>query len=82
MHQLLLATEGGTDREVAMKVTIKMQQCEDGQYVAQCTSLPGCTCRAPSRREAKSRITQAIRGYVAAVNNFEPEHLDEEVVEA
>ncbi len=82
MHQLLLATEGETDREVAMKVTIKMQQCEDGDYVAQCTSLPGCFCRARSRREAKDRITQAIRGYVAAVNNFEPEHLEEEVFEA
>jgi predicted RNase H-like HicB family nuclease len=64
-----------------MKVTIQLKQNENGEFVARCTSLPGCVSRARSRREAKQKIDKAIRGYVAAVNNFEPEHLDEEVLE-
>jgi predicted RNase H-like HicB family nuclease len=34
-----------------------------------------------SRREARERLDEAIRGYMAAMNNFVPEHLSSEVVE-
>jgi predicted RNase H-like HicB family nuclease len=64
-----------------MKVTIRLEKNDNGDFVARCTSLPGCVTHGKSRREAKHRISEAIRGYVAAVNNFEPEHLEEEVLE-
>ena len=43
---------------------------------------PDCVCRGRTREEATTRLDEAIRGYIAAVNNFVPETLIHEVVEA
>jgi predicted RNase H-like HicB family nuclease len=40
---------------------------EDGQWVAECPSLPGCISQGNTREEAVINIKEAIRGYVAAL---------------
>jgi len=64
-----------------MKLSVRIVPSDTGGYIAQCPSLPGCTVRGATRQEASDRLDEAIRGYIAAVNNFVPEHLDHEVVE-
>jgi predicted RNase H-like HicB family nuclease len=64
-----------------MKLCIQILRSEDGGYTATCSSLPGCITRGASKEEARERLDEAIRGYVAAVSNFVPENLLEEVVE-
>ena len=64
-----------------MKLTIRVLRNEEGGYTAVCPTLPGCVSRGSSREEAADRLDEAIRGYIAAVNNFVPEKLTHEVTE-
>ena len=40
---------------------------EDGYWVAECPSLPGCVSQGESRDEAIANIKEAIEGYVEAL---------------
>jgi len=40
---------------------------EDGYWVAECPSLPGCVSQGKTKAEAMANIREAIRGYVAAL---------------
>jgi len=40
---------------------------EDGYWVAECPSLPGCISQGKDRAEALESIREAIRGCVAAL---------------
>lgn len=40
---------------------------EDGYWVAECPSLPGCISQGHSREEAIANIKEAIEGYVMAL---------------
>jgi predicted RNase H-like HicB family nuclease len=40
---------------------------EDGYWVAECPSLPGCISQSKDRAEAVENIRETIRGYVAAL---------------
>lgn len=40
---------------------------EDGYWVAECPSLPGCISQGRTKEEAISNIKDAIHGYVAAL---------------
>ncbi|HEV2493480.1 MAG TPA: type II toxin-antitoxin system HicB family antitoxin [Terriglobia bacterium] len=40
---------------------------EDGYWVAECPSLPGCVSQGKTREEAIDNIKEAIRGYIAAL---------------
>ncbi|GAB4369646.1 MAG: type II toxin-antitoxin system HicB family antitoxin [Deltaproteobacteria bacterium] len=40
---------------------------EDGYWVAECPSLPGCVSQGKKREEAIENIKEAIRGYIAAL---------------
>jgi len=40
---------------------------EDGYWVAECPSLPGCISQGESREEAIENIKEAILGYIAAL---------------
>lgn len=40
---------------------------EDGYWVAECRSLPGCVSQGHSREEAIENIKEAIEGYIAAL---------------
>ncbi|MCL5021735.1 MAG: type II toxin-antitoxin system HicB family antitoxin [Bacteroidetes bacterium] len=45
---------------------------EDGYWVAECPSLPGCISQGKTKEEAISNIREAIDGYIAAL---EEDHL-------
>ena len=45
---------------------------EDGYWVAECTSLPGCISQGATRAEAIANIREAIAAYIAAL---EEDHL-------
>ena len=40
---------------------------EDGQWVAECLSLPGCVSQGETRQEAIDHIREAIRLYIAVL---------------
>jgi predicted RNase H-like HicB family nuclease len=40
---------------------------EDGYWVAECPSLPGCISQGRTRDEAVVNIREAIEGYIAAL---------------
>ncbi len=64
-----------------MRLCVKITRNEAGGYTALCPTLPGCTSRGKTPREARDHLDEAIRGYMGAMNNFVPEHVDHEVVE-
>lgn len=67
-----------------MKVRILIEQDEDGIFVAECPSLPGCASQGKTRREAVENIQDAIRGYLASLKKHNepiPPSIDEEIVE-
>ena len=67
-----------------MKFTIRIQQDEDGVYVAECPTLPGCISQVKTRTEAKKNIKDAIQGYLESLkkhNDPIPPSIEEEVVE-
>ncbi|MBI5561381.1 MAG: type II toxin-antitoxin system HicB family antitoxin [Deltaproteobacteria bacterium] len=39
----------------------------DGGFVAECPSLPGCMSEGETREETIENIREAIRGYIAAL---------------
>lgn len=46
---------------------VLIYQDEDGFYVAECPSLPGCFTQGETKEEALQNIREAIRGYIAAL---------------
>ena len=50
-----------------MKYRVIIEQDEDGKFVAECPSLPGCVSQGDSREEAVGNITDAIEGYIASL---------------
>jgi len=40
---------------------------EDGYYVAECPTLPGCISQGKTREEAIRNIREAIEGYIASL---------------
>ena len=40
---------------------------EDGYWIAECPSLPGCISQAETKQEAVSNIREAIDGYIAVL---------------
>lgn len=57
---------------------------EDGFWVAECPSLPGCVSQGESREQAIVNIREAIEGYILALQDdklpIPPEHFDALVV--
>jgi len=40
---------------------------EDGWWIAECPSLPGCISQGKTKQNAIENIREAIRGYIAAL---------------
>ena len=57
---------------------------QDGYWVAECPSLPGCISQGQTREDAVRNIKEAIEGYVAALEDdglpVPEDHLDTLVV--
>jgi predicted RNase H-like HicB family nuclease len=44
---------------------------EDGYWVVECPSLPGCISQGKTKSEARANIREAIEGYQAALEKIE-----------
>jgi predicted RNase H-like HicB family nuclease len=44
---------------------------EDGYWVVECPSLPGCISQGKTKSEARANIREAIEGYEAALEDTE-----------
>ena len=67
-----------------MKYRIFIEQDEDGIFVAECLSLPGCISQGKTRKQAIENIQDAIRGYLESLEKHDepiPPSIDEEIVE-
>ena len=67
-----------------MKYRIFIEQDEDGIFVAECLSLPGCISQGKTRKQAIENIQDAIRGYLESLRKHDepiPPSIDEEIVE-
>ena len=51
---------------------VLMYQDEEGTWVVECPSLPGCISQGQTKEEALRNVQEAIRAYVAAL---EADHL-------
>jgi predicted RNase H-like HicB family nuclease len=48
-----------------MKFVVSIYQDEDGAYIAECPSIPGCVSQGQTESEAESNIAEAIRECLA-----------------
>jgi predicted RNase H-like HicB family nuclease len=67
-----------------MKFRVRLEQDEDGIFVAEVPSLPGCISQGATREEAVHNIEEAIAAYLESLNQHGepiPPSIDEEVVE-
>lgn len=67
-----------------MKFRVVIEIDEDGVYVAQCPSLPGCISQGKTREEALENIKDAIKGYIESLRKHGepvPPGIEEELVD-
>jgi len=67
-----------------MKFRTIIEQDEDGSYIVQCPTLPGCISEGKTREEALANIRDAIQGYLASLKKHNepiPPSIEEETVE-
>lgn len=48
-----------------MKFVVSLYQDEDGVYIAECPSIPGCVSQGRTEAEAEANIADAIRECLA-----------------
>jgi predicted RNase H-like HicB family nuclease len=67
-----------------MKYRVLLEQDEDGVFVAEVPSLPGCISQGATRAKALKNIKEAVEVYLESLqahNEPVPPSIDEEVVE-
>ncbi len=67
-----------------MRYRVTIKQDEDGVFVAECPSLPGCVSEGKTRKEALSNIKDAMHGYLTSLKKHNepiPPPIEEEMVE-
>ena len=67
-----------------MKYRVLIEQDEDGVYVVEVPSLPGCISQGQTREQAIENIKEAITGYLESLkahNEPVPPPITEELVE-
>lgn len=52
-----------------MKYRVIVEQDEDGVFVVECVSLPGCISQGETYEKALENIRDAIRGYIKSLEN-------------
>ena len=50
-----------------MKFRLIIEQDEDGVFVANCPTLPGCISQGKTREETQANIKEAIIGYLESL---------------
>ncbi len=61
-----------------------IEQDEDGIFIAECPTLPGCLSQGKTRQEAIENIKDAIQGYLESLKKHDepiPPSIEEEVIE-
>jgi predicted RNase H-like HicB family nuclease len=67
-----------------MKYRVIIEQDEEGTFVAQCPSLPGCISQGKTRKEAVNNIEDAMNGYLESLKKHRepiPPSIEEETIE-
>ena len=67
-----------------MKYRVIVEEDEDGMFVAECPTLPGCISQGKTRKEALANIRDAIKGYIQSLKRHNepiPPSVYEEMVE-
>ena len=67
-----------------MKFRVLIEQDEDGVFVAEVPSLPGCLSQGPTRADALKNIQEAIEVYLESLKAHDesiPPSINEEVTE-
>lgn len=70
--------------ETDVKFRVLVEQDEDGTFVAEVPSLPGCVSQGATRDEALRNVQEAIAGYVESLRAHDepiPPSIGEEVVD-
>ena len=69
---------------MTMKYRILIEQDEDGVFVAEVPSLPGCISQGSTRDEAMNNIKEAMQAYIESLQNRNepiPPSIYEEIIE-
>ncbi len=67
-----------------LKFRVLVEQDEEGVFVAECPSLPGCISEGKTREEALVNIRDAIEGYLTSLEKHGdpvPPPISEDIVE-
>ena len=67
-----------------MKFRVRIETDEDGVFVAEVPSLPGCISQGGTRQEALRNVEEAISAYVESLQARDepiPPPIDEELVD-
>ena len=67
-----------------MNYRVLIFQDEDGFFIAECPSLPGCISQGKTRKEVKENIRDAIYGYLESLKKHNepiPPSIEEEIIE-
>ena len=67
-----------------MKFRISIEKDEDGIFVAECPTLPGCVSQGNTRMEAINNIKDAVKGYIESLKKHNepiPPSIDEDFIE-
>lgn len=67
-----------------MKYCVRIEQDEDGVFVAEVPALAGCISQGKTRGEALTNVKEAIEAYLSSLRAHDepvPPPIDEEIVE-
>lgn len=67
-----------------MKFRVRIERDEDGVFVAEVPSLPGCVTQGSTREDALRNVEEAIAVYLESLKAYGepiPPSIDEEVVD-
>ena len=67
-----------------MKFRVIIEKDEDGVFIAECPSLPGCISQGKTRIEAIKNIKDAVKGYLESLKKHNepiPPSIEEDVIE-